>query len=257
MFYRFPPLSILDRCSPDELGEHLVRVISNHCHQEDRCRTMIEMLLDIGASTEKIPELFNKAVASGSANVCRMILMYFDINPMVDNNHSYLHTTSIHGYLDFCMLLVEYGFDVNRRNINGQTPLHLAARWGHLDVVKFLVSVGADVNSVDNIGEATALELAILYNQVDVFEFLVSKGAESHRIDISGRSTITNAYMGANLKLCNRLLSMGVRPTERDVALCTSIRFLHHKNHRISMISQWIPGTVAWKYRYLINLLQS
>lgn len=158
-------------------------------------------------------ELVDFCIKSGQVDLC------------TSSNKTLLHFAAESGNLSMLEKLLSAGANVdaldklNAQELFNLTPLHYACLKGNLEAVKLLVSSGANVNSLGSKGR-TPIFHAIQSGNVELFNFLVdSAKVDIFHVDWDGRSTLNEAVAFDKMEIFDRLIRLGVDPTESSIGL--------------------------------------
>ncbi len=110
--------------------------------------------------------------------------------------------------------LITSDYSPDRRNSEGKTPLLLATEKGASEVVEAFLLAGADPFIMDNSGQSS-LSFAIKYNE-EILNLFVQLA--STKRDIAGESILHYAAREANYETVQRLISMGLNKSIRNIS---------------------------------------
>ena len=110
--------------------------------------------------------------------------------------------------------LILAGYPVDRRNREGVTPLLLAVKQGKTDLARIALQKGADPFAKDNSSEC-AVSYALKHS-ADMLNMIVQIAGAKR--DIAGETVLHYAAREADLQTVQRLLSMGIDRTVKNIS---------------------------------------
>ncbi|KAK4216221.1 ankyrin repeat-containing domain protein [Rhypophila decipiens] len=172
-----------------------------------------ELLLDAGASIERVPGRFpalHRAVQSSNLEMIYVLLdKGADPNEEDEDGCTALAEAASGGVKNLVEVLLDAGAHVNVRDKSGITALYRAAENGHLSVVDLLLMNGA-TRDIKGPNGATLLSNAASRGHVAVVERLCQAPGEwVNNPDPCGRTPLVRAIIRGRAKVAEVLLSEG------------------------------------------------
>jgi len=148
----------------------------------------------------------------------RLLLQHLSEQENIIEN---LSTSSQHGNLEECRLLIRNGANVNEVDSAGFLPLHYACSGGYDSVVRLMLEYGADVSSYMT-GYAPIV-LAAQNGHSNVVEVLIEFGANVEEKGKNGCPAIVSAASHSHIECVETLLNMGANINSSDLNGNTSL----------------------------------
>jgi len=223
------------------------------------------LIMSIPSLRLQAQEIHNAASSNNFSKVKELLEKGADVNEKDGRGRTALLLAAVAGHKDVAELLISHGADVNLSNDYGWTPLHFAASRGHEDVAKIIIDNKAEINIKDSNGE-TPLHWALRDNQSVICELLIAGGAGvtikdnygktpvqmavengymrivelmlknekalGDKDEHSGKTLLHLAALNGHQKLCNFLISKGLKVNSMDKYGKTPLHYAAKYGHK-------------------------
>ena len=161
---------------------------------------ILQLLIDNGASLEKLEPLLHGAAASGEVEIINFLLKnHLKVDAKNSRNLTSLMVAAEYKQEATVQVLVKNGASINAQNYWGSTALHFAVLSNCPEIASLLLEHGADAQLLARDG-FSALGLAKSHNHQDIYELILKA------LDIAGRIVYDRRWPG--LPICLSLDQM-------------------------------------------------
>jgi ankyrin repeat protein len=180
--------------APDEHRNN-IQTTALYCAASKGNTKLIGLLIDHGAALEAANPINETALMAAVSSAPRIYQNNFDA----------------------VTALLDRGAQVNAKSDNG-TVLHIACRTGNMKLVNLLLDRGANPALADGKGAPPLNSCAVnMYNSSDIpFDRLLVKGVDINATSQDGTTLLSRAVQSGNIKLVDKLLSLGASPNTTD-----------------------------------------
>ncbi len=141
----------------------------------------VEKLLARSDKADKSEALFIATNKKYFFLMRRLIIAHADVNAVLENGQSILHTAILHGDVELVKFLLRKGAAIDQADNDGNTALHYAAKSESAAMVRFFLGKGFDANQANYKGESPQALVSPYSRKADKLITLLKKSLE--RID--------------------------------------------------------------------------